>query len=258
MTELPALSIVTVVRNDAGRLLRTLESVARQKSDRIEYLVVDGASTDATLELIRSHEGLIDRWVSEPDRGIYDAMNKATGLCRGRYLMFLNAGDELIADVGSLVEASPEECVLLYGRANMLFPDGSLSYVKGKRLKSPQRFLKGMPLCHQAILYRRDVMPSYDTSFKIMSDRLLTYLLVRDYGMARTRFLDATLVNYYEDGYSNSLSQAVWYAEQNRMYRAVGKRHYIVIKTINALFKGFIKIPVKGLFKQGGVRKWHH
>ena len=247
---LPALSIVTVVRNDAGRLRRTLESVARQKSARVEYLVIDGASTDATLELIRSHEGLIDRWVSEPDGGIYDAMNKGTGLCRGRFLMFLNAGDELIADAAALVDDSPEECVLLYGRANMLFPDGSLSYVKGKRIRSPQRFLKGMPLCHQAILYRRDVMPDYDTSFRIMSDRLLTYRLVREFGMGRTRFLDTTLVNYYEDGYSNSMPWTVWHAEQNRLYRAVGKRHYIVLKTINALFKHYLKLPLLKSFKR--------
>jgi len=246
----PILSIVTVVRNDPQRLLRTLESVARQKSDRIEYLVVDGASTDATLELIRSHGGLIDRWTSEPDAGIYDAMNKATALCRGRYLMFLNAGDELIADVASLVDASPKECVMLYGRANMLFPDGSLSYVKGKRIRSPQRFLKGMPLCHQAIIYRRDVMPSYDTSFRIMSDRLLTYRLLREFGMERTRYLDTTLVNYYEDGYSNSLPWTVWHAEQNRIYRAVGKHHYIVLKTINAIFKHYLKLPVLRLFRK--------
>lgn len=240
----PALSIVTVVKNDVERLRRTLESVARQKSERVEYLVVDGGSTDATLDLIRAHEGLVDRWVSEADRGIYDAMNKATRLCRGRYIMYLNAGDELLVDVCSLVEASPEDCVILYGRANMLFPDGSLSYVKGKRIKSPRRFLKGMPLCHQAIIYRRDVMPDYDTSFRIMSDRLLTYRLVRDFGIARTRFLDATLVNYYEDGFSNSLDWTVWHAEQNQLYRAVGKQHYILLKTINAIFKQYLKLPI--------------
>lgn len=250
---LPVISIVTVVRNDAGRLLRTLESVARQKSDKIEYLIVDGASTDGTLELIRSRGGLIDRWVSEPDNGIYDAMNKGTGLSRGRYLMFLNAGDELLADVGALATASPEACVLLYGRANMLYPDGSLSYVKGKRLKTPRRFLKGMPLCHQAILYRRDVMPPYDTSFRIMSDRLLTYRLVMEFGLERTRFLDAILVNYYEDGFSNSVTPAVWQAEQNRLYRTVGKRHYIVVKTINCLFKQYIKRPILESFKLLGL-----
>lgn len=244
----PLVSIVTVVRNDPGRLRRTLESVSRHKNERIEYLVVDGASTDATLELIRSHQGLIDRWVSEQDAGIYDAMNKAVGLCRGHFIMFLNAGDELLVDIAALVQGAPDVCVLQYGKANMLLPDGSLSYVKGKRLKSPRRFLKGMPLCHQAILYRRDVMPSYDTSFRIMSDRLLSYRMISKYGLERTSFIDAALVNYYEDGFSNQVSAEVWREEQNRFYRSIGKKHYIVIKQINWWFKRYLKAPLLKLF----------
>lgn len=242
-------SIVTVVRNDPARLLRTLESVSRHKNNDIEYLVVDGASTDATLELVRAHEGLIDAWVTEPDAGIYDAMNKGVGLCRGRFIMFLNAGDELLVDIATLVQETPEGCVLQYGKANMLLPDGSLSYVKGKRLKSPRRFLKGMPLCHQAILYRRDVMPNYDTSFRIMSDRLLTYRLMTEFGVPRTRFIDAVLVNYYEDGFSNSVSPAEWHAEQDRFYRSVGKKHYIAIKHLNWWFKAYLKKPLLRAFK---------
>ena len=244
----PVVSIVTVVRNDAPRLLRTLESVSRAKSEQVEFVVIDGASTDGTTEVIRAHEGLIDRWISEPDAGIYDAMNKAVPLCRGSFIMFLNAGDELLVDIGSLAQGSHDGCVLQYGRANMLNPDGSLSYVKGKRLKSPRRFLKGMPLCHQAILYRRDVMPSYDTSFRIMSDRLISYRMMKEFGMARTRFLDATLVNYYEDGYSKSVSTAEWQAEQNRLYRAVGKPHYIAIKRVNLWFKTYLKMPMQKAF----------
>lgn len=241
----PVVSIVTVVRNDVPRLLRTLESVSREKNEKVEFVVIDGASTDGTAELIRAHEGLVDRWISEPDAGIYDAMNKAPGLCRGSFIMYLNAGDELLVDIGSLAQGSPEGCVLQYGRANMLNPDGSLSYVKGKRLKSPRRFLKGMPLCHQAILYRREVMPSYDTSFRIMSDRLISYRMMEEFGVARTRFLEATLVNYYEDGYSNSVSTAEWHAEQNRFYRAVGKPHYIAIKRVNLWFKTYLKEPLQ-------------
>lgn len=244
-------SIVTVVRNDAERLLRTFESVARYKNDRVEYLVVDGASSDGTLQTIEAHQGLVDRFISEPDRGIYDAMNKGTGLGRGRYLMFLNAGDELLADVAGLAAAGNGEA-LLYGRANMLNPDGTLSYVKGKRLKSVRRFLKGMPLCHQAILYRRDLMPEYDISYRIMSDRLLTYRLVRERGLADTRFLGDTLVNYYEDGFSIQASPAQWQAEQDRMYREVGQPHYILIKRVNALFKRCIRQPLRRLF--GGRR----
>lgn len=245
----PVVSIVTVVRNDAARLLRTLNSVSPRKTGKTEYIVVDGASTDATLDLIRTHEGTVDRWISEPDGGIYDAMNKGTALCRGSFIMFLNAGDELLVDVAELAEKAPQGCVLQYGKANMLFPDGSLSYVKGKRLKTPHRFLKGMPLCHQAILYRRDVMPSYDTSFRIMSDRLLSYRLITDYGLERTSFIDAVLVNYYEDGFSNQVSAEEWREEQTRFYRSVGKKHYIVIKQINWWFKRYLKSPILKMFE---------
>jgi len=248
----PVVSVVTVVKNDAERLRRTLSSVARHKGGKVEYVVIDGASTDETQAVLGAGGALIDVCLSEADAGIYDAMNKGVALCRGRYLMFLNAGDELLADVGALAEASPEECVVLYGRANMLHGDGSLSYVKGKRLKSPARFLKGMPLCHQAILYRRELMPSYDTSFRIMSDRLLTYRLVREFGLQRTLFLDAVLVNYYEDGFSNSISPEQWNREQDRFYREVGKRHYIAIKKVNALFKKYVKLPIKKLYAGWG------
>jgi glycosyltransferase involved in cell wall biosynthesis len=247
---IPSVTIVTVVRNEAERLRRTLQSIVRHKSEKIEYVVVDGASTDGTLEVMGEYAGLIDLWVSEPDAGIYDAMNKGVGLCSGKYVMFLNAGDELLVDVGSLAESSADACVMIYGRANMLSPDGSLVHVMGKRLKSPRRFLKGMPLCHQAIIYRRDCLPQYDISFRIMSDRLLTYRLVLNFGLARTSFVDKVLVNYYKDGFSNTISSRVWQAEQNRFYRETGKRHYIAVKTINLLFKQYIKLPFKSFLKQ--------
>jgi glycosyltransferase involved in cell wall biosynthesis len=240
----PLVSIVTVVRNNADRLLRTMQSVARFKGANVEYILIDGASTDGTLEVLRAHVALLDFWSSEPDGGIYDAMNKGAARCSGRYVMFLNAGDELIADVGALAEGAAEDCVLQYGRANMMNPDGTIRYVKGKRLKSPRKFLKGMPLCHQAILYGRDAMPAYDPRFRIMADRLLTYRLVRDLGLKRTRFLDVTLVNYMEDGFSCNVPLQQSREEESRFYREVGRSHYIVIKKINALFKHKVKLPI--------------
>jgi glycosyltransferase involved in cell wall biosynthesis len=243
----PLVSIITVVRNNPERLQRTLQSVARFKGADVEYVLIDGASTDATLEVIRAHEELLDFWMSEPDGGIYEAMNKGAARSRGRFLMFLNAGDELIADVAQLASGAAEDCVLQYGRANMVNPDGSLSYVKGKRLKSPRKFLKGMPLCHQAILYGRDAMPAYDPRFRIMADRLLTYRLVRDQGLRRTRFLDATLVNYIEDGFSRNVSHLQTREEESRFYREVGKAHYLFIKALNRAFKQWVKLPIRKL-----------
>lgn len=95
------LSIITVTRNCSQTLQRTLKSVACVKSkyiEYIEYIVVDGASVDGTLDVLKSSGDLIDTLLSEPDSGIYDAMNKAVGLARGEYVLFINGDDELIED----------------------------------------------------------------------------------------------------------------------------------------------------------------
>src|SRR5690606_41497725 len=89
----PVLSIITVTFNCRDLLPRTLESVQEQSFPGIEHVVVDGASTDGTLDLIRAHADRLGSWVSEPDKGIYDAMNKGLHMARGEYVLFLNAGD---------------------------------------------------------------------------------------------------------------------------------------------------------------------
>jgi glycosyltransferase involved in cell wall biosynthesis len=236
-------TIITIVRNDAERLLSTISGVARHKGTRTEYLVVDGNSTDETLPLIQSRQDVIDHFISEPDQGIYDAMNKGTSLAHGKYILFLNAGDELLTDVETLIASQPDSPVLIYGKANMFGPDGTLRYVKGKRLKSIGRFLKGMPLCHQTILYRRDCMIQYDLRFKVMSDRVLTYNLLCSYGLSQTCFADCLMVNYYEGGFCSSFSDEYLREEEDLFYRSVGKSYYILIKRMNALFKHKIKRP---------------
>lgn len=97
------LSIVTVTRNCATTIARTLSSVESVKSLGVEYLVIDGLSTDGTLDIIRSHGDLVDRLVSEPDTGIYNAMNKGVRLARGRYVLFINGDDEIVSDNFSLI-----------------------------------------------------------------------------------------------------------------------------------------------------------
>lgn len=243
----PLISIITVVRNDSGNLLKTLVGVSRYKGARTEYIVVDGNSSDDTLSVIHSNRNIIDHFISEPDRGIYDAMNKGTSLAQGKYLLFLNAGDELLTDVESIISATPDSPVLIYGRANMYAPGGRLLYVKGKPLKHANQFLKGMPLCHQAILYRRDCMTSYDLRYKVYADRVLTYHLVCSHGLSQTYFVDSLLVNYYEDGFSSNCSDESLREEQNVFYRSVGKQHYILIKQIKATFKQYVKLPLQRL-----------
>lgn len=90
----PRVSIITVVRNDVPGLTRTLASVAAQDYANRQMVVIDGGSTDGTLEILRQHVTAIDSWISEPDEGIYHAMNKGVGLADGEWLLFMNAGDE--------------------------------------------------------------------------------------------------------------------------------------------------------------------
>ena len=91
-------TIVTVTRNDAGNLLETIESVAAQTYQNREYIVIDGGSTDGTRELLTKYNNVIDGWVSEPDEGIYHAMNKGAQRATGEWVMFLNSGDLFFND----------------------------------------------------------------------------------------------------------------------------------------------------------------
>jgi len=243
----PLISIITVVRNDPTGLRRTLEGIAGYKGKHTEYLLIDGASTDETLDVAKEAGCLIDRLVSEPDHGIYDAMNKGISLAKGEYLLFLNAGDELLINPEELLAVIEDEPVMVYGKAKMLHPDGSLSYIKGKRLKSRFRFLKGMPLCHQAVLYRRETIIPFDISFRIMADRVMTYQLLQRYGLNRSRFVDKVIVNYYEGGFSASLPPEVSREEENRFYVEAGVSWYRYKKGLNSLFKDYVRIPVKRL-----------
>jgi len=91
----PKVTIITAVYNGASLLQETIQSVIDQSSDDMEFLVIDGGSTDGTLDILRRYDAVLDLWVSEPDNGIYDAFNKGVALAKGEWVIFLGAGDRL-------------------------------------------------------------------------------------------------------------------------------------------------------------------
>ncbi|MBM3411166.1 MAG: glycosyltransferase [Bacteroidetes bacterium] len=172
----PQFSIITVTYNAASLLPATFRSVAEQQDVHCEHVVVDGNSNDGSVALIevnaqRSVHPV--RWMSEPDRGLYDAMNKALALATGKYVLFLNAGDVLHgSDTLSRIAALPEADAY-YGEALRVDEQGrSLGY----RLPRPPRQLNwrslrfGMPVCHQSFLVRRTCAQEYDTNYRIAAD----------------------------------------------------------------------------------------
>lgn len=126
MTEAsPRISVITATYNAAGQLPHTIRSLREQTSRDFEWIVVDGNSDDGTQDLLRDSGDVITRWISEPDRGIYDAFNKGANLARGEWLIFLGAGDELaspqtLAICVRELEATSKDTSLVYGRQTLI------------------------------------------------------------------------------------------------------------------------------------------
>ena len=172
----PLISVVTITFNAAETLPLTMESVAEQTFKDFEHIVVDGASSDDTIIIARrmGMRGL--RILSEPDDGLYDAMNKGLKATRGRYLIFLNSGDRfhsadtLRAYADAIAERNPD---IIYGDTDIVDIEGNR--IGPRHLSAPgiltvDSFSKGMLICHQAFMVKRDIAPLYDTDFQYSAD----------------------------------------------------------------------------------------
>jgi glycosyltransferase involved in cell wall biosynthesis len=170
---LPLLTVVTVVYNARQDFLTTLASVREQTArPEFEYLVVDGGSTDGTVDAIRAaaNRGEVDRWVSEPDQGIYDAMNKAVGLAQGTWVLFLNTGDTLVSPaVVANARLANVETGLAYGACEQIYPDGGVHLVPCRPLDTTFR---SMPCSHQSLFARRELLVRlpFDLRFRVAAD----------------------------------------------------------------------------------------
>lgn len=171
----PLFSIITVTWNAAAAIVPTLESVQRQTSSDYEMLIVDGASTDDTLRIVREASIASLRVFSEPDKGLYDAMNKGLALARGRYIIFLNAGDAFASDtvLARLAMLATENPGVIYGQTQLV--DDARDVVGMRHLTAPKRltaasFLNGMVVCHQAFVARRDLVPQFDLQYRYSAD----------------------------------------------------------------------------------------
>lgn len=172
----PRVSIITVTYNAVTLLERTIASVAAQTYPNIEYIVVDGASTDGTLDMIErfAEDEVIERWVSEPDAGIYDAMNKGLGLAKGEYVWFMNAGDTIF-EPDTLAKAMATEMGgdVYFGEAMTLDEAGKHL---GLRLPRPPKRLhwrslqRGMVVSHQAFILRRSIATAYNLKYRYCAD----------------------------------------------------------------------------------------
>lgn len=171
---MPSLSIITINLNNATGLRKTIESVVSQTSHDFEYIVIDGGSTDGSIEVIKEFKAKITFWISEPDNGIYHAMNKGIMVAKGEYCQFLNSGDWLTSSgvINIMLDTIPD-CSIYYGNMLKQLPGGKVYRDScGKGNISMISFYKGS-LNHSPAIIKRSLFDKYglyDETLKIVSD----------------------------------------------------------------------------------------
>lgn len=177
MEKQPRISIITVVRNDQEHIDATIRSVLDQTYDNIQYIIIDGASTDGTTGKIAGYGNKINVFITEPDQGIYDAMNKGIGIATGEYLLFLNSGDRLY-ETGTLQKIfSMDPADIYYGETAYYDSQdhylGIRSEVTTRVLPArlnDRHFLMGMPVAHQSFIIRKEISSQFNTRFNCSAD----------------------------------------------------------------------------------------
>lgn len=209
----PLVSVITPVFNGARTLPVCLASVAGQTLPGVEHHVIDGGSTDGTVDLLRSWDRRLASWTSEPDRGIYDAMNKGVVRARGEWLYFLGA-DDALASPDVLERCAPHlrsGAAVVYG--DVRYPDGAVF-----RSKAGPKLLVGNTIHHQGAFYAARVFDGwrYDVSLRLVADYDLNLRLHR----ARERFVraDVVVAQCGDEGASNVRVRES-FAEMNQVRR---------------------------------------
>jgi glycosyltransferase involved in cell wall biosynthesis len=174
-SEMPKLTVITVVFNSEKHIERTMLSVINQSYKNIEYILIDGKSKDQTVHRIKNYEDKIAAWISEKDLGIYDAMNKGLAIATGDYVLFLNSGDELFSSqtIENVFHKKKNWADVYYGETEIFNEDWKR--MGDRRLKAPaalnwKSLKNGMVVCHQSFIVKRNLAPLYNLKYKLAAD----------------------------------------------------------------------------------------
>ena len=246
----PLVTIMMATFNSEDSLEESLVSLINQTYQNIELIIVDGGSTDRTLEIIKKHENAIDYWISEPDEGIYDAWNKALSLCRGDWIGTMGSDDACFPDsTKKLLEVSfksPDKLDLICAKSRRVSKTGKDLGVFGCEWEW-QKFKKYMGINHIFALHSKEYFQNYglfDSSFKITGDY---EILLRAKENLKVGYLDEIVVIEKELGVSDLSIEAVKEAFQAKV--KTGNRNIVraYLEYIVACLKFFIKKRVKNI-----------
>jgi len=205
----PLVSIITVSYNAEQFIEQTILSVIKQTYLNIEYIIIDGASTDSTTEIIKKYNSHISYWISEPDQGVYDAMNKGTRLAGGEWIYFLGAGDILFNVLDRIAIQFKRSNTVYYGNVYKL---DELKVYNGK---FAQHQLAVRNICHQAVFYPASVFQKYQYNlrYRLFADHDLNMRINGDKHL-KFEYLNVVVGLYEGDGISANLSDGPFYQDR--------------------------------------------
>ncbi|WP_276089390.1 glycosyltransferase family 2 protein [Pedobacter sp. JY14-1] len=194
----PLVSIITVTYNAGDYLQRCINSITAHAPAGTEYIIIDGSSTDNTLDIIRNNAAHITYWESGPDEGIYDAMNKALRYAKGAWIYFLGADDRLKEGFTQMLPMLRDTHTLYHGTA--LCGDSMIG-----RSSYDAYQVASLNLCHQTIFYPRLVFDKYryETKYKVRADHYLNMLCFADREL-KLQFYPYTICDYHPGGFSSA------------------------------------------------------
>ena len=237
--EFPLVSIITVVFNGEKHLEQTILSLINQTYSNIEYIIIDAGSTDGTLEIIKKHEENIDYWVSEPDNGIYDAMNKGIALSKGELIGILNSDDwyeeYTIIEIVNKFKNNPE-IDIFHGLHKLWNKNGLLGIIGHTDL-----YLQYGMISHPTCFVKKEVYENYggfDSIYKISAD----YELMLRFKSKSLKFfmIEKTLVNFRNDGISNtSRKQIVFETNEIQWKYSIISAYKMRLNKFGFLFRSF-------------------
>lgn len=250
LSNLPLITVITVVLNGASTIEETIRSVINQTYPNVEYIIIDGGSEDGTLDIIKKYEAYIDYWVSGPDEGIYDAMNRGVILSQGQWLNFMGADDTFYKDdvVEKIVNFLQNKTTdLIYG--NVIFKNKKEIYDG----YFPNWKLAVENICHQAIFYNRNVFYRfglYNLKYPILADYEFN---LRCYSYIRKAFLNfiISLRNDDERIISRRFKDCNFCRDKDKLIkRYLGLNIFFIYKIMKILIKIFDKLRLKKLVKK--------
>ncbi|MCM1320280.1 MAG: glycosyltransferase [Muribaculaceae bacterium] len=213
----PLFSIITITYNAEKEILATLKSVDAQTCKDYEHLIIDGAGTDRTVAIAHG-DGEIPRnplrqVYSEPDKGLYDAMNKGLAKAHGHYVIFLNAGDSFttVDTLAKYAAAADPAVDIIYADTQLV--DAHRNLVGPRHLSVPERltfesFAQGMLVCHQAFCMRRNKAPQYDLQYRFSADYEWCLRCLQSTDPEHTRNLHTVAIDYLTDGLTDKNHKA--------------------------------------------------